>query len=219
MIKGFIFDLDGVITDTAEQHYVAWKKLSDENGWEFDREVNDKLRGISRLDSIKVILNHNNLTLDEGTMEELAAKKNDKYVESLDDVTPDDFLPGTKELLTHLRQEGYHVALGSASKNATKVLQQLNALGYFDVIGDGNSVTESKPNPAIFLYGAEKLGLQPDECIVFEDAESGVDAAKAGGFYSVGIGPKDRVGHADLRFDAMSDATLFEIKSYFKDLF
>ena len=219
MIKGFIFDLDGVITDTAEQHYVAWKKLSDENDWKFDREVNDKLRGISRLDSIKVILDHNNLTLDEKTMVELAATKNDRYVESLEEVTPDDFLPGAKELLTHLRQEGFHVALGSASKNAPKVLQQLNALGYFDVIGDGNSVTESKPNPAIFLYGAEKLGLQPDECIVFEDAESGVDAAKAGGFYSVGIGPKDRVGHADLRFDAMSDATLFEIKSFFKDLF
>ncbi|MEM9076646.1 MAG: beta-phosphoglucomutase [Bacteroidota bacterium] len=219
MIKGFIFDLDGVITDTAEQHYVAWKKLSDENGWKFDREVNDKLRGISRLDSIKVILDHNNLTLDEKTMVELATTKNDRYVESLEEVTPDDFLPGAKELLTHLRQEGFHVALGSASKNASKVLQQLNALGYFDVIGDGNSVTESKPNPAIFLYGAEKLGLQPDECIVFEDAESGVDAAKAGGFYSVGIGPKDRVGHADLRFETMSDATLFEIKSFFKDLF
>ena len=219
MIKGFIFDLDGVITDTAEQHYVAWKKLSDENGWEFDREVNDKLRGISRLDSIKVILDHNNLTMDESTMVELAATKNDRYVESLEEVTPDDFLPGAEELLTHLRKEGFHVALGSASKNAPKVLQQLNALRYFDVIGDGNSVTESKPNPAIFLYGAEKLGLQPDECIVFEDAESGVDAAKAGGFYSVGIGPKDRVGHADLRFDAMSDATLFEIKSFFKELF
>ncbi len=219
MIKGFIFDLDGVITDTAEQHYVAWKKLSDENGWNFDREVNDKLRGISRLDSIKVILDHNGISLDEKTMLDLATKKNDKYVESLDDVTPDDFLPGTKELLTHLRTEGFHVALGSASKNATKVLQQLNALGYFDVIGDGNSVTQSKPDPAIFLYGAEKLGLQPDECIVFEDAESGVDAAKAGGFHSVGIGPKDRVGHADLRFDTMADATLFEIKSYFQDLF
>ncbi len=219
MIKGFIFDLDGVITDTAEQHYVAWKRLSDENGWKFDREVNDRLRGISRLDSIKVILQYNGILLDEKTMGNLATQKNVNYVESLDDVTPDDFLPGAKELLTHLRTEGFHVALGSASKNASKVLQQLNALGYFDVIGDGNSVPESKPDPAIFLYGSDKLGLQPDECIVFEDAESGIDAAKTGGFYSVGIGPEERVGHADLRFDTMADATLFEIKSYFKDLF
>nr|WP_298927743.1 beta-phosphoglucomutase [uncultured Allomuricauda sp.] len=219
MIKGFIFDLDGVITDTAESHYKAWKKLSDDMGWNFDHEVNDKLRGISRMDSIQVILDHNNTTLDEKTLATLATKKNDIYVTSLETMTPDDYLPGAKELLTHLRTEGFSVALGSASKNAIKVLQQLNASGYFDVIGDGNSVSKSKPEPDIFLYGAEKLNLQPEECIVFEDAESGIDAAKAGGFHSVGIGPKDRVGHADLCFDTMAEATLFEIKSYFKDLF
>lgn len=219
MIKGFIFDLDGVITDTAESHYEAWKKLSDDMDWAFDHEVNDKLRGISRMDSIQVILDHNNTTLDEETLAALATKKNDIYVASLETMTPDDYLPGAKELLTHLRTEGFSVALGSASKNAVKVLQQLNASGYFDVIGDGNSVSKSKPEPDIFLYGAEKLNLQPEECIVFEDAESGIDAAKAGGFHSVGIGPEERVGHADLRFDTMAEATLFEIKSYFKDLF
>ncbi|MEO1546371.1 MAG: beta-phosphoglucomutase [Bacteroidota bacterium] len=219
MIKGFIFDLDGVITDTAEQHYVAWKKLSDQMGWQFDRELNDQLRGISRLDSIKVILDHNQIEISEEELNHLATEKNEKYVESLDEITPTDFLPGAEELLTHLRQEGFNVALGSASKNAKKVLEQLNAIRYFDVIGDGNSVSKSKPDPAIFLYGAEKLGLQPEECIVFEDAEKGIDAANAGGFYSVGIGPQDRVGHSDLRFDEMSQATLFEIKSYFKDLF
>ncbi|UII80229.1 beta-phosphoglucomutase [Flagellimonas sp. CMM7] len=219
MIKGFIFDLDGVITDTAESHYNAWKKLSDDMGWDFDHEVNDKLRGISRMDSIQVILDHNNTTLDEKTLAALATKKNDIYVASLETMTPEDYLPGAKELLTHLRTEGFSVALGSASKNAVKVLEQLNASGYFDVIGDGNSVSKSKPEPDIFLYGAEKLNLQPEECIVFEDAESGIDAAKAGGFYSVGIGPEERVGHANLRFDTMAEATLFEIKSYFKDLF
>ncbi len=219
MIKGFIFDLDGVITDTAESHYMAWKKLSDEMGWAFDHEVNDKLRGISRMDSIQVILDHNSATLDEATMTQLAAKKNDIYVASLETMTPEDYLPGAKELLTHLRTEGFSVALGSASKNAIKVLEQLNAAAYFDVIGDGNSVSKSKPEPDIFLHGAERLNLQPDECIVFEDAESGIDAAKAGGFHSVGIGPEDRVGHADLRFNTMKEATLFEIKSYFKDLF
>ncbi|MEM7485440.1 MAG: beta-phosphoglucomutase [Bacteroidota bacterium] len=219
MIKGFIFDLDGVITDTAELHYVAWKNLADERGWLFDREVNDKLRGISRTDSMKVILKHNNTSLDDETLAQLAKKKNDIYVASLDRMTPEDYLPGVQELLTNLRIEGFSVALGSASKNAIKVLEQLNAKAFFDVIGDGNSVSKSKPEPDIFLYGAEKLNLLPEECIVFEDAESGIDAAKAGGFHSIGIGPEERLGHADLRFDSMEEATLFEIKSYFKDLF
>lgn len=219
MIKGFIFDLDGVITDTAELHYDAWKKLSDEMNWEFDRELNEKLRGISRMDSIHVIMDHNGVTLDEPTVVELATKKNDIYVESLDNMTPDDYLPGARELLTHLRSEGYRVALGSASKNAHKVLKQLNAVHFFDVIGDGNSVTKSKPAPDIFLYASDKLGLRPESCIVFEDAEKGIDAAKAGNFHSVGIGPEERVGHADIRFDTMKEATLFAVKSHFKDLF
>ncbi len=219
MIKGFIFDLDGVITDTAELHYEAWKALADEMGWNFDREVNEKLRGISRMDSIKVIMDHNKVSLGEKEIVDLATKKNDLYVASLDKVTPEDYLPGARELLTHLRTEGFSVALGSASKNAEKVLQQLNATGYFDVIGDGNSVAKSKPAPDIFLYAAEKLQLPPANCIVFEDAEKGIDAAKAGGFHSVGIGPEERVGHADIRFDSMKEATLFEVKSHFKELF
>jgi len=219
MIKGFIFDLDGVITDTAELHYDAWKKLADEMGWEFDREVNEKLRGISRMDSIKVIMDHNGVSLDENTIVELATKKNDIYVNSLDGMTQEDYLPGARELLTHLRSEGFSVALGSASKNANKVLQQLKATHYFDVIGDGNSVSKSKPAPDIFLFASEKLGLRPENCIVFEDAEKGIDAAKAGNFHSVGIGPEERVGHADIRFDTMKEATLFAVKSHFKDLF
>ncbi|NVN19967.1 beta-phosphoglucomutase [Muricauda sp. HICW] len=219
MIKGFIFDLDGVITDTAELHYDAWKKLADEMGWEFDREVNEKLRGISRMDSIKVIMDHNGVSLNEDTIVELATKKNDIYVNSLDGMTQEDYLPGARELLTHLRSEGFSVALGSASKNANKVLQQLKATHYFDVIGDGNSVSKSKPAPDIFLFASEKLGLRPENCIVFEDAEKGIDAAKAGNFHSVGIGPEERVGHADIRFDTMKEATLFAVKSHFKDLF
>ena len=219
MIKGFIFDLDGVITDTAELHYDAWKKLADEMGWEFDRDVNEKLRGISRMDSIKVIMDHNGVSLDENKIVELATKKNDIYVNSLDGMTQEDYLPGARELLTHLRSEGFSVALGSASKNANKVLQQLKATHYFDVIGDGNSVSKSKPAPDIFLFASEKLGLRPENCIVFEDAEKGIDAAKAGNFLSVGIGPEERVGHADIRFNTMKEATLFEVKSHFKDLF
>ncbi len=219
MIKGFIFDLDGVITDTAELHYLAWKKLAEEMNWQFDRAVNERLRGVSRMDSLNIIKDHNNATVAEDRLLELATMKNDIYVASLDTLTPNDYLPGAKELLTHLRQEGFRVALGSASKNATKVLEQLEAIGYFDIIGDGNSVSKSKPEPDIFLYGAEKLELKAEECIVYEDAEAGIDAAKAGGFYAVGIGPDDRVGHADVRFDSMAEATLFAVKSHFKELF
>lgn len=219
MIKGFIFDLDGVITDTAELHFQAWKKLADDMGWQFDREVNEKLRGVSRMDSINIIKDYNNTEVSEEKLVELATLKNDIYVESLDQMTPKDYLPGAQELLNLLRVEGFKVALGSASKNSLKVLTQLGAKKYFDVIGDGNSVSKSKPAPDIFLFGAKQLGLEPEECIVYEDAEAGVDAAKAGGFYSVGIGPADRVGHADVRFETMKEATLFAVKSHFSELF
>ncbi len=219
MIKGFIFDLDGVITDTAELHYLAWKKLSDDMGWKFDREVNEQLRGVSRMDSINIIKDHNKAEVSEDQLVELATLKNDIYVDSLDQMSPDDYLPGAQELLNLLRKEGFLVALGSASKNSTKVLEQLEAKKYFDVIGDGNSVSKSKPSPDIFLFGAEQLGLKPEECIVYEDAEAGIDAAKSGGFYSVGIGPNERVGHADVRFNTMKEATLFAVKSHFSELF
>ncbi|WP_299550525.1 beta-phosphoglucomutase [Seonamhaeicola sp.] len=219
MIKGFIFDLDGVITDTAELHYLAWKALANSMDWAFDREINEKLRGVSRMDSINIIKNHNNAEVSQEKLLQLATLKNDIYVESLENITPNDYLPGAKELLTHLKNEGFKVALGSASKNSSIVLNQLEAMSYFDVIGDGNSVSKSKPAPDIFLYGAENLHLKPEECVVYEDAESGVDAAIAGGFYLVGIGPKERVGHAHVRFDSMLEATLFEVKTAFKQLF
>ena len=219
MIKGFIFDLDGVITDTAELHFQAWKKLTDDMCWQFDREVNERLRGVSRMDSINIIKDHNSAEVTEEKLVELATLKNDIYVASLDQMTSDDYLPGAQELLNLLRREGFLVALGSASKNSTKVLKQLGATKYFDVIGDGNSVSKSKPAPDIFLFGAKQLKLEPEECIVYEDAEAGIDAAKAGGFHSVGIGPEDRVGHADLRFDTMKEATLFAGKSHFEQLF
>jgi len=212
-IKGFIFDLDGVITDTAEYHYLAWKRLADELGWSFDREVNERLRGVSRMDSICIIQQHNGAVLSEEELTTWANKKNEIYVESLDGVTPEDYLPGAKELLEDLRHEGFKMALGSASKNAQTVLDRLGASVYFDVVGDGNSVKRSKPAPDIFLFAATGLGLEPGQCIVFEDAESGIDAAREGGFVSVGIGPEARVGHADLRFDSMADASLKAVKS------
>lgn len=215
MIKGFIFDLDGVITDTAEYHYLAWKALADEMGWKFDREVNENLRGVSRIDSIEIIAAHNEVNMEESELSEIANKKNDLYVQSLEKITPADYLPGVKRLLDTLTEKGYKIGLGSASKNAQMVLKKLQATEYFDVIGDGSSVSKSKPAPDLFLFVADALGLKPEECIVYEDAESGVDAARAGGFRSVGIGPEDRVGHADLCFPDMQSASFEKIQPSF----
>ena len=219
MIKGFIFDLDGVITDTAELHYLAWNTLAEQQSWKFDRTINERLRGVSRMDSIRIIQKHNRTELTEDELLKLATLKNEIYVNSLDQISPNDFLPGALELLEKLKSQGFKIALGSASKNSQKVLRQLNALEYFDVIGDGNSVAKSKPAPDVFLFAAEKLKLKPEECVVYEDAEAGVDAAKTGGFYAVGIGPSNRVGHADVRFDSMSEATLDAVRTFFDDLF
>ena len=215
MIKGFIFDLDGVITDTAEYHYLAWRQLADDNGWYFDREINEKLRGVSRLDSIRIILDHNHISLPDRTMQELANQKNEIYIKSLDSISSDDYLPGAKALLNRLKEKGIKIGLGSASKNASLVLEKLGALHYFAVVGDGNSVSRSKPAPDIFLHVARELHLEPSECIVYEDAQSGIDAAKAGGFNCVGIGPEGRVGHADCYFPDMQSANFDTIAQRF----
>lgn len=219
MIQALIFDLDGVITDTAEYHFIAWEELADELDWVFDREVNEKLRGVSRMDSIKIIAEHNNQLLNEDQLVTYATKKNTLYVKSLEKITPNDYLPGIKNLLDTAKKEGYKIGLGSASKNAKAVLKYLNALHYFDAIGDGNSVTKSKPAPDVFLYTANKLEIDPSNCLVFEDAESGIDAANTGGFHSVGIGPKERIGHADIFFPDTNEVTLEAIKQAMPDLF
>ncbi len=215
-IKGFIFDLDGVITDTAEYHYQAWKALADNKGWAFDRETNEQLRGISRLDSIGVIMRENGVSLDNTEVKALAELKNDIYVKSLNEITPDDYLPGALRLLQALKSGGYKIALGSASKNSQKVLSRLQATSFFDVVADGNSVSKSKPDPAVFLFASDGLGLAPEECVVVEDAKSGVDAAISGGFKSVGIGPYERVGHADLCFPDMSFTSVPYILNHFE---
>ncbi len=212
-IKAFIFDLDGVITETAEFHYEAWKALCKQMKWTFNRTINEKLRGVSRIDSIKIILKENDCLgqYSEEKIENIANQKNQTYVRSLDKITPEDYIEGVKELLETLKTRGYKIGLGSASKNARKVLKQLQAIPYFEVIDDGNSVVKSKPAPDIFLYTAEKLGVQPKDCIVVEDAESGVDAAIAGGFKSIGIGPENRVGHATFQFENMKSINIEKV--------
>jgi beta-phosphoglucomutase len=185
-ILAFIFDLDGVITDTAEYHYLAWKRLAEEEGIPFTREDNEALRGVSRRESLRRMLKGR--PIDEDTAQAWMTRKNGYYVASLDLVTPNDLLPGVRELLTEARAAGIRLGLGSASKNARSVLDRLGVADWFDAVGDGYSVVNSKPAPDLFVWTAGRLNVSPTQAVVFEDAEAGVEAALAGGFHTVGIG-------------------------------
>lgn len=210
-LKGFIFDLDGVITDTAEYHYLGWKKLADEEGMEFDREFNEKFRGVSRMECLDLLLEANDRKVTPKERQELADRKNNYYREYLKNITEDNLLEGIRDILNRLNREGYKMAIASASKNTKIVVDKLNIEDIFETISDGYSVKNSKPAPDLFLHTADKLGLKPEECVVFEDAKAGIDAALAAHMTAVGIGPKSRVGHAHYRFDKVKDIDLEQI--------
>jgi kojibiose phosphorylase len=193
-IQGVIFDLDGVLTETAEYHYRGWQRLADEEGIPFNREANEAMRGLSRRDSLLLMLNGQART--EEQLEEMMERKNRYYLEFIKDISPADLLPGAVELLDELRAAGIKVGIGSASKNAQEVIQRLGISDRVDTISDGFSVTRSKPAPDLFLHAAEQLGLAPEHCVVVEDAGSGVEAALAAGMLAVGLGPVERVGAA-----------------------
>jgi beta-phosphoglucomutase len=196
MIKGFIFDLDGVLTDTAEYHYRGWKRLADELGIPFTRDDNEALRGIPRRESLLSILKEREYS--EEQILEMMERKNRYYLEFIRDITPHELLPGARELLEEIRAAGLKSALGSASKNAAEVIERLGIADLLDAVADGHSVKVQKPAPDLFLHAATQLGLRPSECVVVEDADAGIEAARAGGFRSIGIGPYDRVAKADL---------------------
>ncbi|MGL5637726.1 MAG: beta-phosphoglucomutase [Cetobacterium sp.] len=217
MIKGFVFDLDGVITDTAEYHYLAWKKLADDNNWKFTREINEKLRGVSRLDSLQIILDYNEVELSFEEKNRLANLKNTNYINSLGSITPKDLLPGVKEFLTKLRDKGYKTSIASASKNANLVLTRLEAKDLFDNISDGNSVENSKPAPDVFIHAAGSIGCRAKECVVLEDAAAGVEAGKIAGMKVIGLGSIETLGAADVVFKGMYEIDLdFVIKKLTK---
>lgn len=205
-IRAFIFDLDGVITDTAEYHYRAWKRLAEEAGLPFTREDNERLRGVSRRESLTRILKGQ--VHPEAQLQEWMARKNRYYLDSLQELTPRDVLPGARELLTEIRAAGLRTALGSASKNAGEVLDRLGIRGLFDALSDGNSVERQKPAPDLFLHAAAQLGLPPLDCVVVEDAAAGIEAARSGGFPSVGLGPPERVGRADVVLSSLEGVRL-----------
>lgn len=198
MIKGCIFDLDGVIVDTAKYHFQAWRRLANELGFDFTEEENEQLKGVSRAESLKQILSWGGVEKSDDEQAALAARKNEWYVELISSMTPEEILPGAKEFLNDLKQKGVKIALGSASKNAATILERIQLTNYFDAIIDGTKTTRSKPDPEVFQLGAEAIGLSPSEIAVFEDAEKGIEAALNGGFWAVGVGSTANLSRAHL---------------------
>jgi beta-phosphoglucomutase len=195
-MRGVIFDLDGVVVYTDTYHFLGWKRLADEEGWDFDESLNDQLRGVSRMASLQIILDHNGLDMPEDQKHALATRKNEYYKASLATIDEDALVPGAIDFVRAVREAGLKTGLGSSSKNARTVLDSLGITGLFDAIVTGHDITRSKPDPQIFQLVTERLGLAPDECAVFEDAESGVAAALAGGMYAVGFGSQETLGAA-----------------------
>ncbi len=209
-IKAFIFDLDGVITDTAEFHFLSWKQLAEEEGIVFTREDNEHLRGVSRRESLNRMLKGR--PIDEATAQQWMERKNAYYKNYLSKMTPDDALPGVPQFLAEAREAGLKIGLGSASKNAVEALEKLQLASAFDVIGDGYSVVNGKPAPDLFVWVAGGLHTPPNQAVVFEDAEAGVEAALAGGFWAVGLGSAN-VKKAHLTAPSIADLNVQTVLS------
>lgn len=204
-LAAVIFDLDGVLTDTAAFHEAGWQRLADEQGWRFDSQLADELRGVSRMGSLERILDVNDVQATEADKQRWAEAKNAYYVAALDDVSPADLLPGARELVEACREAGLAVAIGSSSRNARTVLDRLGITTLFDAISDGEAVERAKPAPDLFLHAAAQLDAAPADCAVVEDAASGIDAALAAGMVAIGVGPAERVGHGHDRVDRVAD--------------
>ncbi len=200
-IHAVIFDLDGVLTDTSEYHYQAWQRLADEEHLPFNRQINEQLRGVSRQRSLEIILDGR--PIKPAKLAEMMSRKNDYYVELLQGLTAENLFPGTLTILQTLKDRNIKLAVGSVSKNARFVLERLDIIHYFDVVADGHSVTQTKPAPDLFLFAARQLGVSPYQCVVVEDAASGIEAALAAGMWAVGIGTRKRVGRAHAYFADM----------------
>ncbi len=196
-IKGCIFDLDGVIVDTAKYHYLAWKELAKDLNFNFTEKDNERLKGVSRIRSLDILLEIGGLNFDDEVKQRFAENKNKKYLEYILKMTPDEILPGVIDFLRDLQSKNIKIALGSASKNAMTILNQLKLKDYFEVIIDGTKVSKAKPDPEVFLKAAKELRVKPGECIVFEDAEAGIEAAINGKFKCVGIGSPKTLSKAD----------------------
>lgn len=210
-IKGIIFDLDGVVCSTDEYHYAAWKSLADKLGIYFDKQINDRLRGVSRMASLDIILERSEKQYTEEEKMQLATIKNTRYVELLQNLTPDDVLPGIRSFLKECHENNIKTALASASRNAPFIIQKLALEDAFDYVADAVKVKNTKPAPDIFLAAAEGLGLAPSVCIGIEDAAAGIEAIHAAGMKAVGIGTAETLSEADILLDSTNKLTLESI--------
>lgn len=211
--KGVIFDLDGVIVDTAKFHFVAWRKMANDLGFDIDLEQNERLKGVSRVHSLQQILQWGNKTVSKDEFELLMANKNKDYLASISSMSEEDLLPGVEKVLDFLTANNVPMALGSASKNARPILKSLKIYDRFSAIVDGNDVKKAKPDPEVFLLAAEKLRLGPEECLVFEDAFAGITAANSAGMLSIGIGDKEILKEADHNFQDFTELEINFIKN------
>ena len=214
-IKACLFDLDGVIVDTAKYHFEAWRRLANHLGIDFTIDENEQLKGISRIDSLKLILDWGAIKKNEAEILDLAALKNNWYLEMVASMQADEILPSVRDFIQSLKSDNIKIGLGSASKNSEAILKKINLLDQFDVIIDGNKVSQSKPSPEVFLKGAAALQILPKNCLVFEDALSGVEAAINAGMRVVGIGESKILCNADLVVSGFQELSLDRLKTYF----
>ncbi|MAU71715.1 MAG: beta-phosphoglucomutase [Pseudozobellia sp.] len=204
-VKAFIFDLDGVIVDTAKYHYLAWKNLANQLGFEFTLEQNELFKGVSRRRCLEILLDIGNVTASSEQFERWLIEKNEDYLAYIEKMDSSEILPDVPKVLSYLKSKGIPMALGSASKNAKAILEKVSLLPYFDSLVDGNSVSKAKPDPEVFLIGASNLGVSPENCAVFEDALAGIEAANNAEMVSIGIGDKKILSEADYNFNDFTE--------------
>lgn len=217
-IAACIFDLDGVIVDTARYHYLAWKKLTDKLGIHFTEEDNERLKGVSRMASLEIILEIGNIKPDENQKQEYATLKNKWYIDYISNMTPDEILPGCLSFIKELRDAEIRVALGSASKNTPMILERVGILDLFDAVADGNIVRKAKPDPEVFVKAAEMVGTKPDKCVVFEDAVAGIQAALKAGMMCIGVGSPVVLNEAHFVVSGLNEMNLSKLRTIAKNV-
>lgn len=208
MIKAVIFDLDGVIVSTDECHYLAWKKIADDEGIYFDRQINERLRGVSRMESLEIVLERAEKKYSDEEKLALAETKNNQYKEYIKSLTPNDILEGVMDNLEDLKAKGIKIAIGSSSKNTPIILKQIGLDNYFDAVSDGNNIKKSKPDPEVFLKAADMLGIPYENCMIVEDADAGIEAGKRAGMKTLAV---NKAEGGDLKVENLGKAKISEL--------